>query len=72
VGGDRRLPRIRLVEALRRAVEPFYSSKPMGKGSGLGLSLVAAVARLHHGAVALTDNKPGLAVTIRVPIAATG
>jgi len=41
-------------------------------GSGLGLSLVAAVARLHHGAVTLTDNKPGLAVTMRVPIAGGG
>jgi signal transduction histidine kinase len=41
-------------------------------GSGLGLSLVAAVARLHHGAVALTDNRPGLVVTMRVPIAGAG
>ncbi|MFQ5627102.1 MAG: sensor histidine kinase, partial [Methyloligellaceae bacterium] len=29
-------------------------------GSGLGLSLVAAVARLHGGEVRLDDNKPGL------------
>ena len=34
-------------------------------GSGLGLSLVAAVVRLHHGNVTLTDNKPtGLVVTV--------
>ncbi|MCB1488826.1 MAG: HAMP domain-containing protein [Bauldia sp.] len=37
-------------------------------GSGLGLSLVAAVARLHHGTIELGDNKPGLIVTIRLPI----
>lgn len=41
-------------------------------GSGLGLSLVAAVARLHHGTVALGDNAPGLVVTMRVPIAGAG
>nr|WP_253257960.1 HAMP domain-containing sensor histidine kinase [Sphingobium sp. SA916] len=38
-------------------------------GSGLGLSLVEAVARLHHGMVTLADNGPGLKVllTLRRP-----
>jgi len=35
-------------------------------GSGLGLSLVEAVARLHHGDVALHDNAPGLRVTLHM------
>ncbi len=38
-------------------------------GSGLGLSLVAAVARLHDGAVTLEDNRPGLRVVLRLPAA---
>jgi signal transduction histidine kinase len=33
-------------------------------GSGLGLSLVAAIARLHHAQLALEDNKPGLRVVL--------
>lgn len=33
-------------------------------GTGLGLSLVAAVARLHHGTVRLEDNEPGLRVVL--------
>jgi signal transduction histidine kinase len=33
-------------------------------GAGLGLSLVAAVAKLHGGALKLTDNHPGLKVTL--------
>lgn len=33
-------------------------------GTGLGLSLVAAVARLHSGEVRLQDNDPGLKVTL--------
>ncbi|KKW94186.1 MULTISPECIES: sensor histidine kinase [Sphingobium] len=33
-------------------------------GSGLGLSLVEAVARLHHGTVTLADNGPGLRVLL--------
>lgn len=33
-------------------------------GTGLGLSLVAAVARLHHGEIRLQDNNPGLKVDL--------
>jgi signal transduction histidine kinase len=35
-------------------------------GNGLGLSLVAAVARLHDGRVELSDNAPGLKVEMRL------
>jgi len=36
-------------------------------GSGLGLSLVAAVARLHNAKLTLADNAPGLVVQIAFP-----
>jgi signal transduction histidine kinase len=36
-------------------------------GTGLGLSLVAAVARLHRGSVRLEDNAPGLRVVLSLP-----
>ncbi len=36
-------------------------------GSGLGLSLVAAVAKLHGGRVRLEDNEPGLRVVLSIP-----
>lgn len=39
-------------------------------GSGLGLSLVSAVARLHGGTVRLEDNAPGLRVRLSLPAAA--
>jgi signal transduction histidine kinase len=39
-------------------------SKP---GSGLGLSLAAAVARLHGGALRVEDNAPGLRVVLAFP-----
>jgi len=52
-----------------RVVERFVRleqsrSKP---GSGLGLSLAAAVARLHGGELKLEDNHPGLRSTIALP-----
>jgi signal transduction histidine kinase len=37
-------------------------------GSGLGLSLVAAVARLHGGNLRLEDNAPGLRVILALPV----
>jgi signal transduction histidine kinase len=36
-------------------------------GSGLGLSLVEAVAHLHDGQLILDDNHPGLKITVRLP-----
>jgi signal transduction histidine kinase len=52
-----------------RAVERFVRleqsrSQP---GSGLGLSLAAAVARLHGGELRLEDNQPGLRSVISLP-----
>jgi signal transduction histidine kinase len=38
-------------------------------GSGLGLSLAAAVARMHGGTVELEDNRPGLRVRVTLPAA---
>jgi signal transduction histidine kinase len=37
-------------------------------GSGLGLSLVRAVASLHGGTISLEDNRPGLKVVLRLPV----
>jgi signal transduction histidine kinase len=52
-----------------RAVERFVRleqsrSQP---GSGLGLSLASAVARLHGGELTLEDNQPGLKTVIALP-----
>ncbi len=36
-------------------------------GSGLGLSLVAAIVRIHHATIELADNEPGLRIVISFP-----
>ena len=38
------------------------------EGSGLGLSLVAAVVGLHRGVISLDDNAPGLRATVALPL----
>ena len=49
-------------ETLRRAVEPFYSTKELGRGTGLGLSMVHGLAAQSGGALAL-DSAPGAGTT---------
>ena len=58
------IPADRRSEAMQR----FQRLDPARRvpGSGLGLSLVEAIARLHNGDVTLSDNAPGLCVTIRI------
>jgi signal transduction histidine kinase len=52
-----------------RAIERFVrlEQSRTQPGSGLGLSLAAAVARLHGGELRLEDNAPGLRVVMDLP-----
>ncbi len=53
----------------QRVLDRFVrlSSSRDQPGSGLGLSLVAAVVRLHQGSLTLEDNAPGLRVRVLLP-----
>ncbi|HVH01629.1 MAG TPA: HAMP domain-containing sensor histidine kinase [Amaricoccus sp.] len=52
-----------------RALGRFVRLDPSrgSPGAGLGLALVAAVARMHGAAIELADNHPGLRATLRFP-----
>ncbi len=56
-------------EDRQRALQRFVrlEQSRSAPGSGLGLSLVAAVARLHGGSIRLEDNHPGLRVVLSLP-----
>lgn len=59
------IPVDRRADALRRFGR--LDDARSGTGAGLGLSLAAAVARLHDGSLRLADAEPGLMVTIVLP-----
>jgi len=48
-----------------RLFEPFYSTKPTGEGTGLGLTVVQAVAAGHGGRIEV-DETPGGGATFRM------
>lgn len=52
-----------------KVVDRFYRSAAVAgvPGSGLGLSLVKAIAHHHGGQLLLADNAPGLRATLRLP-----
>ena len=52
-------------ETLRRAIEPFYSTKGVGKGTGLGLSMVHGLAAQLGGALTI-DSHPGVGTNVRL------
>ena len=59
-------------DVLEHALEPFFTTKPIGKGSGLGLAQVYGVATQFGGTVRLA-SEPGAGTTVEVflPRAAT-
>jgi two-component system NtrC family sensor kinase len=76
-----RLPRLELAvqdtghgmspDELRRAFEPFYTTKAPGRGTGLGLVIVDHIVRAHGGHL-ITDSVPGRGTTMRVQLPLEG
>ncbi len=57
-------------DILKKAIEPFFSSKPLGKGTGLGLSMVHGLAVQLGGALQLTSTVgKGTTATLILPVA---
>jgi len=55
-----------------RIFEPFYTTKPEGAGTGVGLSFSQGVVEAHGGTLELLDDGPGAAFLVRLPPAAGG
>ncbi len=55
-------------EVLDRALDPFFTTRSHGNGSGLGLSMAYATVRAHRGTLTLwSEPDRGARVTLRLP-----
>jgi len=55
-------------EAMKKVFQPFYTTKPVGEGSGLGLSVVHGIVLSHKGTITAKNNiKKGAIFEVELP-----
>lgn len=55
-------------EAMDKIFQPFFTTKPTGEGSGLGLSVVHGIVASHNGSIIAENNKDkGATFTVSLP-----
>jgi signal transduction histidine kinase len=54
-------------EDVARVFQPFFTTKAVGRGTGLGLTISQDIARAHDGAIRV-DSRPGTGTTVEITL----
>jgi signal transduction histidine kinase len=54
-------------EVLERIYDPFFTTKPVGEGTGLGMAIVYGIVQ-EHGASISVESAPGLGTSFQLRI----
>jgi signal transduction histidine kinase len=55
-------------EVISRIFDPFFSTKGVGEGTGLGLTVSKAIVEQHKGKIEVSTSEKGSIFTVRIPI----
>ena len=56
-------------EVIKEIFTPFYTTKQLGKGTGMGLSIVYGVVKMHAGDIAVdSEVGRGTSFLVRIPV----
>ncbi|AOT10751.1 sensor histidine kinase [Pseudoalteromonas luteoviolacea] len=55
--------------SISKVFDPFFSTKPLGEGTGMGLAVAYGIISNHQGVISLSNNRDGgVTVSIKIPL----
>lgn len=54
-------------DVIDKVMQPFFTTKPVGKGTGMGLAICRQIMMQHHGDLTLHNLENGLMVRLKLP-----
>ncbi|CDT84429.1 C4-dicarboxylate transport sensor protein [Vibrio coralliirubri] len=54
-------------DVIEKVMQPFFTTKPVGKGTGMGLAICRQIMTQHHGELTLHNIENGLMVRLQLP-----
>ncbi|MCL9780184.1 HAMP domain-containing histidine kinase [Vibrio sp. S4M6] len=55
------------ISLIDKATQPFFTTKPKGEGTGMGLAIAKQIILQHNGTFTLSNSEGGLTVEIQIP-----